>query len=56
MCVCVCVCVCVLNVNPPTPQSLTTQDLVFMAGQISRGMYHLTKKGLTHRDLAARNI
>lgn len=36
--------------------SLTTQELVFMAGQISRGMYHLTKKGLTHRDLAARNI
>ena len=37
-------------------QTLTTQNLVFMAGQISRGMYHLTRKGLMHRDLAARNI
>lgn len=35
---------------------LTTQELVIMAEQISRGMYHLTRKGLTHRDLATRNI
>lgn len=37
-------------------QVLTSQDLVFMAAQISRGMYHLARKGVTHRDLAARNI
>ncbi|XP_064394649.1 tyrosine-protein kinase RYK-like [Halichondria panicea] len=36
--------------------ALSTQNLVMVAAQISRGMYHLTKKGLTHRDLAARNI
>jgi len=35
---------------------LTTQDLVSMCGQISRGMYHLARKGVTHRDLATRNI
>lgn len=35
---------------------VSTQDLVSMAEQISRGMYHLTRKGFTHRDLAARNI
>lgn len=35
---------------------LTTQDLVFMSEQISRGMYHLTRKGFTHKDLAARNV
>ena len=37
-------------------QMLTTQNLVFMASQISRGMYHLMRRGLMHRDLAARNI
>ena len=37
-------------------QVLTTQNLVMIAGQIARGMYHLSKKDVVHRDLAARNI
>eukprot|EP00731_Ephydatia_muelleri_P029516 Em0021g39a len=36
--------------------SLASQDLVWMAGQIARGMYHLNKKGLLHKDLATRNV
>lgn len=36
---------------------LSTQDLVLLAMQTARGMYHLTKKAnQVHRDLAARNI
>ena len=35
---------------------VTIQDLVLISEQISRGMYHLTRKGLVHKDLATRNI
>ncbi len=49
--------VIILKLLPlPLLQVLTSQNLVMIAGQISRGMYHLAKKGHTHRDLAARNI
>ena len=38
-------------------QELSSHNLVFMAIQIARGMYHITKKlNLVHKDLAARNI
>jgi RYK receptor-like tyrosine kinase len=45
-----------LNTRETRTCMLTTQDLVFISSQISRGMYHLMRHGLTHRDLATRNI
>ena len=60
-------CVCALRILPylfllthlldsQEAPFLSTQELVFMAEQVARGMYHLTRKGLVHKDLAARNI
>lgn len=42
--------------EPETPHTITTTDLLCWSFQITRGMQYLASRKVVHGDLAARNI
>lgn len=44
------------SMEPETPHTITTTDLLCWSFQITRGMQYLASRKVVHGDLAARNI